>query len=269
MPSILKREFAPVSDQAWKEIDELAAAAVKRNLSGRSVVDFSGPHGWELAAVNEGRLVISGQEGPQGIDWGKRKVTPLIEIRAPFTIAQMELDNITRGCVDPKMDELEEVVGRAARFEETLIYRGFEEGGISGMLSGSEQEPVVLPERVEEYTGAVAGAVERLELSGIEGPYALVLGPTQYYSLMQSPRKGYPEVRIIRDILQGDVLKSPVLNGGVLLSVRGGDFELTIGKDFSIGYASHDRDRIEFFVTESLAFRIVEPKAIVALTLAQ
>lgn len=38
MPSILKREFAPVSSQAWKEIDELAEATIKRNISARRVV---------------------------------------------------------------------------------------------------------------------------------------------------------------------------------------------------------------------------------------
>ena len=32
----------------------------------------------------------------------------------------------------------------------------------------------------------------------------------------------------------------PAVNGAVVLSTRGGDFELTVGRDLSIGYASHD-----------------------------
>ncbi len=56
MPSILRRENAPVSDQAWQEIDTEAARSLRGNLIGRQIVDFSGPHGWELGAVNLGRL---------------------------------------------------------------------------------------------------------------------------------------------------------------------------------------------------------------------
>jgi uncharacterized linocin/CFP29 family protein len=51
----------------------------------------------------------------------------------------------------------------------------------------------------------------------------------------------------------------------VLLSTRGGDYELTVGQDLSIGYASHDRTDVELFLTESFTFRVLEEKAAVFL----
>jgi len=56
-----------------------------------------------------------------------------------------------------------------------------------------------------------------------------------------------------------------VLDGGVLLSTRGGDFELTVGADCAIGYAGHDRDNVELYITASFTFRVLEPKAAVPL----
>ncbi|HPC23846.1 MAG TPA: family 1 encapsulin nanocompartment shell protein, partial [Phycisphaerae bacterium] len=63
----------------------------------------------------------------------------------------------------------------------------------------------------------------------------------------------------------GDILWSPALDGGLLLSKRGGDFEMTVGQDIVIGYAHHDRYKVELYLTESFTFRVLEPLAAVAL----
>jgi uncharacterized linocin/CFP29 family protein len=51
----------------------------------------------------------------------------------------------------------------------------------------------------------------------------------------------------------------------VLLSTRGGDYELTVGQDLSIGYAVHDRENVELYLTESFTFRVLEEKAAIFL----
>src|SRR5438045_2139861 len=53
---LLKRELAPITSEAWQQIDEEARRVLKLHLAGRKLVDFSGPHGWQLGAVNTGRL---------------------------------------------------------------------------------------------------------------------------------------------------------------------------------------------------------------------
>ena len=58
---------------------------------------------------------------------------------------------------------------------------------------------------------------------------------------------------------------APAIEGGVLLSLRGGDYELHVGQDLSVGYAAHDRQVVELYITESFTFRTLEPAAAVAL----
>ena len=44
----LLRELAPVTEDAWTQIDEEATRSLKHFLAARRLVDFSGPKGWEL-----------------------------------------------------------------------------------------------------------------------------------------------------------------------------------------------------------------------------
>ena len=51
----LLRQLAPISGDAWKEIDAEAARTLKVLLAARQLVDFNGPLGWETAAISLGR----------------------------------------------------------------------------------------------------------------------------------------------------------------------------------------------------------------------
>ena len=52
----LLRELAPISDAAWKAIDEQARQALVVQLAARRLVDFVGPKGWDESAMNLGRV---------------------------------------------------------------------------------------------------------------------------------------------------------------------------------------------------------------------
>jgi uncharacterized linocin/CFP29 family protein len=55
------------------------------------------------------------------------------------------------------------------------------------------------------------------------------------------------------------------VDGAVVMSVRGGDFELTVGQDFSIGYLEHDATSVRLCLLESMTFRVLTPEAAVPL----
>ena len=59
---------------------------------------------------------------------------------------------------------------------------------------------------------------------------------------------------------------APGLDGAVVMSKRGGDFILSVGQDFSIGYTSHDAELVTLYLEESFSFRVTEPDAAVVLT---
>jgi uncharacterized linocin/CFP29 family protein len=266
MNDILRRQLAPISDAAWGLIDQQALQVLKPNLSARAVVDFSGPHGWELGAVNLGRVEIEQGEPLNGVSWGLRENLPLIEIRIPFKLNQMELDSVTRGSRDPDLSAVQDAARRAAIFEDMAVYGGFEEGGIEGIAGATPHDRVELSEDPEEIVKAVAKAVEMLHLTGIGGPYALVLAPRQYHSLLQSTKTGFPLYQVVKDMVQGKIAWSLGIEGGLLISNRGGDYEITVGQDLAIGYRLHTKEEVELYMTESFTFRVLEPLAAVVLS---
>ena len=54
--SHLHRHLAPISAEAWEQIEEEAKQTLKTTLAARKLVDFSGPKGWQKSAVSTGRV---------------------------------------------------------------------------------------------------------------------------------------------------------------------------------------------------------------------
>lgn len=260
---LLKRNLAPITPEAWRQIDEEAKRVLQLNLAGRKLVDVDGPHGWHHAAVNTGQLSIK-SDGALGVPWGIREIVPLIELRVPFQLSIMELDNAARGAIL----DLEAVVAaaeRIARAEDMAIFNGFKPAGIDGIIAQSPHPAITIPDDFANYPLVVVEAVETLRRAGINGPYAIALGPDCYAGLSQAAEDGYPIRDRVQHFLDGPLVWAPQVEGAVVLSVRGGDFTLTIGQDLSIGYASHSHEKVELYLTESFAFRVHEHGAAVHL----
>ena len=64
----------------------------------------------------------------------------------------------------------------------------------------------------------------------------------------------------------GDVVRSPGLEGALVLTQRGDDFLLDVGQDLSIGYSHHDGETVHLYLEESFTFLVAEPDAAVRLT---
>jgi uncharacterized linocin/CFP29 family protein len=58
---------------------------------------------------------------------------------------------------------------------------------------------------------------------------------------------------------------APGLDGAVVMSMRGEDFELTVGQDFSIGYLDHNAEHVRLYIEESFTFWLLSPQAAVPL----
>jgi len=260
---LLKRNHAPITPEAWKQIDDEAKRVLQLNLAGRKLVDFDGPHGWQYSAVNTGHLTIRTDSG-LGVPWGVRGVVPLIEIRVPFELPMMELDNASRGAV-LDLPAVVSVAEKAAHAEDTAVFNGFKAGGIEGIIPSSPHPAITIPDDYADYPSIVVDAVETLRRGGINGPYALALGPGCYAGLAQAAEDGYPIRERVEHFLDGPMVLAPKVDGAVLLSHRGGDFQLSVGQDLSIGYAGHDKEKVYLYLTESFAFRVLERGAAVYL----
>ena len=262
---LLKRKKAPITDEAWEQVDDEARRVLKLHLAGRKIVDFSGPHGWKLGGVNTGRLgPIS--KGVEGVSYAVRVVQPLVEVRVPFTMKSAELDYAARGADDLDLDPVIATAETVAHAEDTAIFHGFEAADITGIIEASPHKPIAVG-TILDWPKAVVAGLEVLRAAGINGPYALALGLQAYDELDADSEDGYPLRRRFAETLPDvSLVWAPALQGGaVLLSARGGDYELTVGQDLSIGYAVHDRTEVELYLTESFTFRVLEEKAAVFL----
>ncbi|MBN9593744.1 MAG: bacteriocin family protein [Afipia sp.] len=261
----LHRHLAPISDAAWEQIEQEASRTLKRHLAARRVVDVVGPKGVDLAAIGTGHLHQIQPPG-DGILASQREAQPLIEVRVPFELTRQAIDDVERGASDSDWSPVKEAARKIAFAEDRAVFDGYGAAGIQGLRTGSSNMGVALPVSVKSYPDAVAQAVSQLRLAGCEGPYALVLGADAYTTASGGSDEGYPVLHHIERIVDGGVIWAPALKGGFLLTTRGGDFELDIGQDFSIGYLSHSSTTVELYMQESFTFRLLTTEASVVLT---
>ena len=66
--------------------------------------------------------------------------------------------------------------------------------------------------------------------------------------------------------MDGDIIWAPPIDRAFVLSTRGGDFDLQLGTDVSVGYLSHDAETVELYLQETLTFLCYTAEASVALT---
>ncbi|HEX7096854.1 MAG TPA: family 1 encapsulin nanocompartment shell protein, partial [Acidimicrobiales bacterium] len=176
------RELAPLSDLAWKAVEEEARRSIRHFIAGRHLFPLVGPHGYDAEAVPTG--VVEGAGTIEGADVAIRRPQSYVELRAPFSVSRRAVEVLDRG----GDIDLQAVVDAARR---------------------------------------IAGAEDRLVFDG---------------------------------------LPSAGIDGAVVVSLRGGDFEIHSGLDFSIRYLDHDRDEVRLELVETVTFRNLSPEAAIRIT---
>jgi uncharacterized linocin/CFP29 family protein len=261
----LYRELAPVSQSAWDQMEDEAKSRLVTHLAARKLVDFAGPHGWDHSATDLGR--VEEVEGPgEGVRALRRRVLPLVELRADFAVSREELDDADRGAESVELPELDEAVRQVAVAENSTVFHGYAAAGLLGITEESSHAPVPIEADMEHYPRVVAQATDVLRQAGIDGPYGLAIDPAIYTGIVETAEHGgYLLFDHLRQILGGPLVWAPGVQGGVVLSLRGGDFVLDCGQDLSIGYRDHDAEVVRLYIEESFSFRVLEPAAAVAL----
>jgi uncharacterized linocin/CFP29 family protein len=261
----LLRASAPISDSGWSMLDDEARERLTPALAARKLVDFAGPRGWEHSATNLGRVEALEAAPCEGVSGLRRRVLPLVELRADFEISRAELRDGDRGADDVDLASLDAAAHQIAVAENVAVFHGWQ-GAIQGIAEVSTQKAGKLGVTTEKYPGAVAQAVEQLLRSGIEGPYGLALGREQYRRVVETAEHGgYPLLDHLHKILEGPIVWAPGVEGAVVLSLRGGDFLFESGQDLSLGYVSHDAEVVSLYLQESFSFHVATAEAAVAL----
>jgi uncharacterized linocin/CFP29 family protein len=261
----LYRELAPITELAWAEIELEATRTFKRHIAGRRVVDVSEPGGPVTAAVSTGRLLDVAAPG-DGVVAHLRASQPLVRLRVPFTLSRSEIDDVERGSHDADWDPVKDAAKRLAFVEDRAIFEGYAAASINGIRQKSSNAPVSLPTDAREIPDAISQALSELRLAGVDGPYCVLLSADVYTAVSETSDHGYPILEHLSRLVDGDIIWAPAIDGAFVLTSRGGDFDLQLGTDVSIGYLSHDTDTVDLYLQETLTFLVHTAEASVALT---
>jgi uncharacterized linocin/CFP29 family protein len=229
------------------------------------VVDVEGPKGFDLSAVGTGHTqgIPSPGEGIQAV---RREVKALVELRVPFELMRQAVDDVERGAEDSDWSAVKDAARKIAFAEDNSVFEGYDAAGIQGIRQGTSNPLLTLPSNVRGYPDVIAQAVSQLRLAGVNGPYALVLGSDPYTAVFGGSDEGYPVLQHIQRLIDGDIIWAPAIKGGFVLTTRGGDFELDLGQDISVGYLSHSETSVRLYLQESFTFRLLTTEAAVALS---
>jgi len=260
----LHRELAPISDAAWAQIEEETSRTIKRYLAGRRVVDVHGPAGSALSAVGTGHLGTIAAPG-DGILARQREVKALVELRIPFDLDRQMIDDVERGANDSDWQPAKDAARKLAFAEDRAIFEGYAAAGIVGVRQGTSNPQKSLPADVRKYPEVFAQALSQLRIVGVNGPYAILLSADAYTELAETSDYGYPVLEHIKHLVEGKIIWAPAVDGAFVVTTRGGDLDLHIGQDVSIGYLSHADTHVRLYLQETFTFLYLTSESAVAL----
>ncbi len=272
----LHRALAPVTEAAWAQIEDETRRTFTRHVAARRVVDVDGPAGPSLSGIGTGhvREVVG---APVGVRLRVREVRPVVELRVPFRVSRQAVDDVGRGSQDSDWGPVKEAAQTMAFAEDRAIFDGLAAADIRGIRPSSSHDVISIPPDARGIPDAVAQAVSVLRLAGVGGPYRLLLSAPVYTAVAETTDQGHPVLRHVRRLLGesdetergGEVVWAPAIEGGLLVSTRGDDYQLCLGEDLSIGYLSHDEQAVELYLEESFTFLAFTAEASVPLGSAQ
>jgi len=231
-------------------------------------VDVPSPGVIALPGVATGHLK-SIPAPAEGIIANQREVKPLVELRVPFELSRQAIDDVERGSGDSDWQPAKDAAKKLAFAEDRAIFHGYREASIQGIREATSNPIDALPPDVRNYPDAVAHALSQLRLVGVNGPYSVVLGANEYTALAETRDYGYPVLEHVKRIVDGDLIWGPAIEGAFVLTTRGGDFELNVGQDVSIGYLGHTDSVVRMYLQETFVFRVLTSEASIALSPSQ
>lgn len=260
----LYRELAPITAAAWTQIEQEASRTFKRHIAGRRVVDVSDAGGPTAAAVSTGRLTDV-TAPTDGVVAQLRASQPLVRLRVPFSLSRNEIDTVERGAQDADWDPVKSAAKKLAFIEDRAIFEGYPAAAIQGIRAASSNTSLTLPTDARDIPDVISQALSALRLAGVDGPYSVLLSADAYTKVSETTQHGYPIREHLHRLVDGDIIWAPAIDGAFVLTTRGGDFDLQLGTDVSIGYLSHDTDTVSLYLQETLTFLNYTAEASVAL----
>ena len=178
------------------------------------------------------------------------------------------IDDVERGANDSDWQPVKDAAKKIAFAEDAAIFDGYDAGNIEGIRQGTSNPVVTLPADVRNYPDAIAACADPAAPRRRQRPLSVLLGADAYTAVNEGLDYGYPVLQHLQRLVETEIVWAPAIAGAFVLTTRGGDFELHLGQDFSIGYLSHTEEAVRLYLQETFTFLFLTSEAAVALSAA-
>lgn len=256
MSGYLLRDDAPLSEAIWKQIDEMVATVVTKNLVGRRIVPLVGPLGWGVEVVP-----LSGFAGAdEGYVAGTVAYLELEQLEAEFRLRLKHLAMADQTPYGLDLGAAATAAAVLARKEDEKIIGGLVAKAAKGVLGdwGSPNGPF----------SAVADAIAALRGGGFDGPFALVLNHKLYARLASLMMHGQRELRLVEQLVEAGIFQTPVLGDdqALVLSPQSWNMDMVVGQDIATAFVGNEGLDLGFCILETVALRVKRPGAALLLS---
>ena len=192
---------------------------------------------------------------------------PLVWIQRDFELGTRDLANYEREKISLNVTPVMEAARACAELEDKLIFEGTDDA--PGLLTADGTQSLALSawDEVGAAGSDLIKAITMLDDAGYHGPYTLALAPKNYNLLLRLYERGNrSELEHVKMMVTDGIVKAPVLESGGVLMASGRQYaSIVLGQDLSLGFIGPAGDKVEFFLTESVALRVRVPEAICVL----
>lgn len=263
----LQRKDAPISEKVWQQIDQVVVAAAKTNLNARKLIPVQGPFGLGTKAIPSSEQPID-EKIHDDLKLTYNCWTPLVMIQSTFKLAIRDIAAYEQTGTPLDLYNAAKAAMHIARQEDNLIFNGSDAIKINGLLNTQACQSMNL--KSWDDIGAAAEdimwAASMLDNQGCYGPYTLGLSVNLYNMLFRRYPQADTEFRHIAQFITDGIIKVPSISaGGILICCCCQCNAICLGQDICTGFIGPTDGEYEFIISESVALRLVQPKAICVL----
>jgi uncharacterized linocin/CFP29 family protein len=273
----LERDTLPLTEEQWRQLNEVVVNTARTSLVGRRFIPIYGPlgPGAQTVPLHEFEGTYPGQVDFTGeAECGTVRTSHVRHLTLPMVHKDFMLlwRSIAGGDMGFPLDvaPVASAASFTARKEDDLIFNGDAALSLPGVLNveGRKTAPLSDWAQIGNAFKDVTVAQERLVSDGFFGPYALVVPPVRYAQMHGvHERTGVLEIRNVEELMTAGVFRSPVIpeNRVVVVSVGAQNMDLAIAQDMVVAALGPEKMNLLLRVFEILALRIKRPQAIVTL----
>ena len=118
----LYRELAPITEDAWGEIETEATPTFERHIAGRRVADVSEPGGPAAAGISTGHLLDVIAPGDGCSAPSPRQAAGAVT--GALTVNRSDIDDVERGSQDSDWYPVKDAAKKLAFVEDRAIFEG-------------------------------------------------------------------------------------------------------------------------------------------------